>query len=92
MTDDLVKRAKALSAMIHLGEKISWGQDTAMIDALADEITRLRTKNKHLEAKLAKAVEALLLARDGLNGLVDSNDAFDVCSTTLAELKGMSDE
>ena len=38
MTDDLVTRAKTLSAMINLGERIACGQDTAMIDELSARI------------------------------------------------------
>ena len=41
-----------------------------------------------LEAKLAKAVGALRLSRDAINGLVDSGDAFDDINATLAELTG----
>ena len=44
------------------------------------------------EAKLAKAVGALRLARDAINGLTDSGDAFDDICITLAELKGQDDE
>jgi hypothetical protein len=33
-TEKLLTEAEALSAMIHLGEKVSFGQDTAMIDRL----------------------------------------------------------
>jgi hypothetical protein len=41
-----------------------------------------------LEAKLAKAAEALRVAMDGLNGLVDSNDAFDIARAAIAKAKG----
>jgi hypothetical protein len=41
MSDDLVKRLQTVSAMISLGERISWGQDTALMDEAAAEITRL---------------------------------------------------
>ena len=39
---DLVERLRITSQMINLGERISWGQDTALMDEAAAEITRLR--------------------------------------------------
>lgn len=50
MSDDLVKRLQTVSAMISLGERISWGQDTALMDEAAAEITRLQARIKVLEA------------------------------------------
>ena len=48
----------------------------------AKEIARLRTKNEHLEAKLAKAVEAL----EKLN--VGEGWAAQIARTALVEIKG----
>ena len=42
-----------------------------------------------LEAKL---VETICLARNAINGLVDSGDAFEVLNATLQEIKGEKDE
>lgn len=33
--EELIGRATTISAMIHMGEKIAWGADTAVIDELA---------------------------------------------------------
>jgi DNA repair exonuclease SbcCD ATPase subunit len=53
MTTDLIAQAEALSAMIYLGEKISFGQDTAMIDALIARVRELEGANTQLwEANL----------------------------------------
>lgn len=42
MTDTLVERLRAKSAMIHMGERIAFGSDTALMDEAAAEIERLR--------------------------------------------------
>jgi hypothetical protein len=39
---DLPQRLRTVSTMIHMGEKIAWGQETALMDEAADEIVRLR--------------------------------------------------
>ena len=54
-------------------------------------IQELADHAEGLEAKLAKAVGALRLARDAINGLTDSGDAFDDICTTIAELTGGKD-
>lgn len=38
---DLPKRLRIVSGMINMGEKISWGEETALMDQAADEIDRL---------------------------------------------------
>ena len=44
---------------------------------------------EELEAKL---VETICLARDAINGLVDSGDAFEALNATLQEIKGEKDD
>jgi hypothetical protein len=39
--ENLIAEAEALSAMIHMGEKVSFGQDTAMIDRLVAALRAL---------------------------------------------------
>lgn len=72
--EELIGRATTISAMIHMGEKIAWGADTAVIDELAaalraslKEIAYLDEQNeKHasiaekalLRAEAAEAAEA----------------------------------
>jgi uncharacterized protein YPO0396 len=57
MSDDLVKRLQTVSAMISLGERISWGQDTALMDEAAAEMTRLRAKVEAAEKLAERASE-----------------------------------
>jgi len=38
---DLIERLRTLSAMINMGEKIAWGEDTALMDEAADRIATL---------------------------------------------------
>lgn len=47
-TDRLIAEAEALSAMIHMGEKISWGQDTAMIDRLIAALRAMQAEKREL--------------------------------------------
>ena len=42
LTNDLPKRLRIVSDMINMGEKISWGQETALMDEAAAEIDKLR--------------------------------------------------
>lgn len=44
MSEDLIERLRNTSNMINMGEKISWGQDTALMDEAAAEIERLCAK------------------------------------------------
>ena len=91
MTDDLVKRLTIKAGVMEMGEKIAWGSDTSLMREAADRI-------EELEAKLAKAVDAL----DWIgNHMVMSMalDQGDLCMmmkqharATLAELKGEKDE
>jgi len=81
MSDDLVKRARhnALADMPHYAS-------VELIEVLADRI-------EELEAKLAKAVEALeKLARLGNGERYGNSDGNMIARTTLAELKGQDDE
>ena len=55
MDDDLVKMLTITAGVMEMGEKIAWGSDTALMREAADRI-------EELEAKLAKAVEALFEA------------------------------
>lgn len=59
-----------------------------LIEELEAAIEWQISRAEAAEAKLEKAVKAIELARDGLNGLIDSNDAFDSLNATIAELKG----
>ena len=72
MTDDLKTRLRWAADNSDGCGK--WNCDPADLDAAADRI-------EELEAKLR-------LARDAINGLVDSGDAFDDINATLAELTG----
>lgn len=40
--NDLPQRLRIVSNMIHMGEKIQWGEETYLMDAAANEIVRLR--------------------------------------------------
>ena len=51
LTNGLTKRLRIVSDMINMGEKISWGEETAIMDQAADEIDRLRealTNARHI--------------------------------------------
>ena len=43
-TDKLIERMRTLSAMINMGEKIAWGEDTALMDEAADRIASLEAE------------------------------------------------
>lgn len=58
------------------------------IDATMNQLAASDQRIEELEAKLAKAVVGLVLAKDAINGFVDSGDAFDEIKATLAELTG----
>jgi len=51
---DIVERLNTLADTIMMGEKISWGSDSAIMREAATEITRLREEN----ARLREAVKA----------------------------------
>jgi chromosome segregation ATPase len=59
MSDDLVKRLQTVSGMISLGERISWGQDTALMDEAAAEITRLTKWRAEEGEKIKRQAKAL---------------------------------
>jgi len=73
MSDDLVKRLTIKAGVMEMGEKIAWGSDTSLMREAADRI-------EELEAKLAKAVEAL--------EKIAQHDIQYWAINTLAELKG----
>jgi len=73
MSDDLVKRLTIKAGVMEMGEKIAWGSDTSLMHEAADRI-------EELEAKLAKAVEAL--------EKIAQHDIQYWAINTLAELKG----
>jgi hypothetical protein len=70
----------------HLGTPCEQIRHQHEVDGLTDEITRLRSENGRLEAKMAEAVEAL----ESLH--VGEGWAAQIARTTLAELKGKGDE
>ena len=77
--NDLVKRLTIKAGVMEMGEKIAWGSDTSLMREAADRI-------EELEGKLDKAVAAL-----------EHIERFDIhaptyARTTLAELKGETDE
>ena len=79
--DMLFDRIEDLEAKLAACEK--YRDAYAKCDRIATQTVR------GLEAKL---VETICLARDVINGLVDSGDAFEVLNATLQELKGKKDE
>ena len=95
MSDDLVKRLRSVSAnSIYILGKPGTTQGNVIANEAADRI-------EELEAKLAKAEEALELALElADNGLVDFSKYGLSCDadinkhyrTTLAALKGQDDE
>ncbi|MEO9231539.1 MAG: hypothetical protein ABI216_21675 [Devosia sp.] len=70
MTDTdtkLVERLRIKSSMIHMGEKIAWGSETALMDEAADRLAQLLAERDSLAAKLKSAEELVERAfRDGL--------------------------
>jgi len=51
--EKLLTEAEALSAMIHMGEKVSFGQDTAMIDRLVAALRAMQAERDAAEAQVA---------------------------------------
>lgn len=88
MSDDLVKRLTIKAGCIDMGEKIAWGSDTALMREAAERI-------EELEAKLAKAVEALFEALYLLDpdeeDIAKETGLYRIL-TTFNELKGDSHE
>jgi hypothetical protein len=52
---DIVERLNTLADTIMMGEKISWGSDSAIMREAATEITRLREENARLLGLLREA-------------------------------------
>jgi hypothetical protein len=52
---DLIERLRMTSNMINMGEKISWGQDTGLMDEAADAIEALQARAEKAEAELREA-------------------------------------
>jgi len=84
MSDDLVKRLRNTGSMSHV-------EVWETFEEAADRI-------EELEAKLAKAVEALEFYRSAINLRIDCEityamqEAHDNAETFLAELKGETDD
>jgi hypothetical protein len=76
--DDLVKRLKIMARDIEMWEKLAWGSDSALMREAANRI-------EELEAKLAKAVEAMQFWSEAVEPDVDK--AITLMASTLAELK-----
>ena len=76
--DALDKQASIISDMIHMGERISFGADTAVIDQQRDTITALRSQNAAKDARIAELerldreaathVESVIAMRTGFTG------------------------
>lgn len=64
-SEELIKRGRTLSSMISMGERIGFGQDSTMIDALADR----------LEAHIKGAKKVLpLIEAAGREEVTDTRD------------------
>jgi len=91
---DMIDRIEALEAENNeLNEQVAAIEEYGMesLNDLPDCLMKLAPalgENDKLKAKLAAEAEAFRVAMDGLNGLVDSNDAFDIARATLAEQEG----
>ena len=87
MSDDLLKRLRGWARDIYEGSTATWAMDQDLKSA-ADRIEKL-------EAKLAKAVEALKLVVHA-KGLTDPTEygyeAIKFARTTIAELTGGKDD
>ncbi|HRI99372.1 MAG TPA: hypothetical protein PKV67_01240 [Hyphomonas sp.] len=58
-TKELVERLRITSNMVNMGEKISWGQDAALMDEAADALERLeRERDEWRDAAHLSACEA----------------------------------
>jgi uncharacterized protein (UPF0147 family) len=80
MVDNLVKRLR----------DPAFGTETTernLMSAAADRIEQLAAINEELEAKLAKAVEAIEIMQDASDAMM-----LYIARTTLAELKGQTDD
>lgn len=54
---ELVERLSTMAGIIEMGERISWGSDSAIMDEAASTLTTLSTRNAELEAQLAERVK-----------------------------------
>ncbi|WP_157970132.1 hypothetical protein [Pelagibacterium sediminicola] len=52
MSKELVQRLRHVSNMINMGEKIRWGEDTALMDQAADLIERMNKTIDDMERAL----------------------------------------
>lgn len=58
-TKELVERLRITSNMVNMGEKISWGQDTALMDEAAEALERLERERDEARAKMEDALERI---------------------------------
>lgn len=77
----LSERLRTISAMIHLGEKISWGSETALMDEAADALDAM-------EAALEFYADPFdYIKRHNLDEFVpDFYDEMDTCARAVAAL------
>lgn len=57
-TKELVVRLRITSNMVNMGEKISWGQDTALMDEAADALERLERERDEARKECDKLASA----------------------------------
>lgn len=71
----LVKRLRIVSNMIHMGEKISWGEETTLMDQAANEIERLTKPVSVSLEKCARIIRAgsCIIGNDYCERLCESN-------------------
>lgn len=80
-TKELVERLRITSNMVNMGEKISWGQDTALMDEAADTIERLESERDEALAKLGAT------ARLALSLEVEADERIAVAETEASTLR-----
>lgn len=82
MSDDMIRSKRGYEYSL----KDALRRNPTII-AAGDDISAVAlARIEDMEAKLAKAVVGLGLAKDAINGFVDSGDAFDEIKAILAEL------
>lgn len=53
MSDDLINRLQILAGMIAMGERISWGEDSSIMNEAADAIEAAKRENELLRKMVA---------------------------------------
>jgi hypothetical protein len=90
--ENLIAEAEALSAMIHMGEKVSFGQDTAMIDRLIVALRAMQAETDALKAYIENDADWKFSAKRRLELFREQRARAEAAEAKLAEVEKERDE